>query len=416
MQRLGSDENVLLIDDDADVLDAYRDMLATEGFRVRAMADALGALELVPDDWEGIVITDIFMPGQSGMNLLDDLLRLDAQLPVLLFTGHGDVPMAIDAVRRGAFDFLGKPVDPAHLLDRAHEALRMRRGVVERRRWQRGVLNQHIIGRGRWVERLRVTLRQLAETDLPLFFHGESGTGRSTAARYVHQISGRKDGPLTALNAARQSLDELIAAVGASAGGTLLLRNCDHLDDDAQRRLVQMMEDVTGQVRLIATGQKSASTLAAEGRMLPSLYGLFSLTQVEFIPLRERSMDIADLFDHYLARACLRLGRPQPRLKPDMLRRLTHHPWPGNIHELAHAAELCAVGFQAFAAKAGEQPVADPRSLDERLDDFERTVLAEALKAFDGRINEVAEYLKVPRKKLYLRMKKYGLDKSEYRM
>ncbi|MGC7976801.1 response regulator, partial [Salmonella enterica] len=185
---LNDECSILLIDDDVDVLDAYTQMLEQAGYRVRGFTHPFEAKEWVKADWEGIVLSDVCMPGCSGIDLMTLFHQDDDQLPILLITGHGDVPMAVDAVKKGAWDFLQKPVDPGKLLILIEDALRQRRSVIARRQYCQQTLQVELIGRSEWMNQFRQRLQQLAETDIAVWFYGEHGTGRMTGARYLHQL------------------------------------------------------------------------------------------------------------------------------------------------------------------------------------------------------------------------------------
>lgn len=413
---LSKEQHILLIDDDADVLDAYTMLLHQAGYQVQACNNPLAAQGLLNQEWPGIVISDVCMPGCSGIELMELLLAQDARLPVLLITGHGDVPMAVEAVKKGAWDFLQKPVNPAQLLEQVSTALAQRRSYVARRRWQQEQLQANLIGRSEWIKQLRVRLQQVAETDLAVYLQGELGVGRTLAARYLHRMSYRSEQPLV--------IGELVPGVEAPLeqwieqvnGGTLILRNLDNLTAAQQARLIQLQGQEPLPFRLIGIGTSSLVEMAAANIIVPDFYYCFAMTQIGCLPLSQRPDDIEPLFRHYLQQACLRLNHPLPELPADLVKRLVRRVWPNNVRELANAAELFAVGVMPLAETAN--PLlheSEPPPLDQRIEDYERQIITEALNLHQGRINEVSEYLQIPRKKLYLRMKKYELDKQHYR-
>ncbi|TQI81573.1 two-component system phosphoglycerate transport system response regulator PgtA [Serratia fonticola] len=413
---LSKEQHILLIDDDADVLDAYTMLLHQAGYQVQACNNPLAAQGLLNQEWPGIVISDVCMPGCSGIELMELLLARDARLPVLLITGHGDVPMAVEAVKKGAWDFLQKPVNPAQLLKQVSTALAQRRSYVARRRWQQEQLQANLIGRSEWIKQLRIRLQQVAETDLAVYLQGELGVGRTLAARYLHRMSHRSEQPLV--------IGELVPGVEAPLeqwieqvnGGTLILRNLDNLTAAQQARLIQLQGQEPLPFRLIGIGTSSLVEMAAANIIVPDFYYCFAMTQIGCLPLSQRPDDIEPLFRHYLQQACLRLNHPLPELPADLVKRLVRRVWPNNVRELANAAELFAVGVMPLAETAN--PLlheSEPPPLDQRIEDYERQIITEALNLHQGRINEVSEYLQIPRKKLYLRMKKYELDKQHYR-
>ncbi|SUB83600.1 C4-dicarboxylate transport transcriptional regulatory protein dctD [Pragia fontium] len=414
---LSDQQSILLIDDDHDVLEAYSALLQQEGYQVYTCSDPQQVSGLLPEDWPGIVLTDVYMPEISGITLLEQLHNTDSQLPILLITGHGDVPMAVEAVKKGAYDFLQKPVNPQQLLTLIEKALTERRLLIEQRKWRREQLGEHLIGHSGWIRQLRQQLETLAETTLPICLYGELGTGRTLAAKYLHRISPQRENPLVVEELTADTEQPLDLWAKQANGGTLLLKNIECLTLVNQRLLIQLQDQQQERkFRLIVTSQCPPAELAAKQQLIPELYYLFSLTQIECIPLNKRPGDIEVLFRHYLTYACKRLNRQQPQLSEALVKKFTTRPWPGNVRELANAAELVAVGVLPMAGPVNTLATdADPTPLDERIENYERKIIIEALNIHQGRINDVAEYFQIPRKKLYLRMKKYGIDKMDYR-
>ncbi|MBJ7221834.1 MULTISPECIES: two-component system response regulator PgtA [unclassified Brenneria] len=414
---LTEEQHVLLIDDDNDVLDAYYQMLKQAGYQVVPCNNPQLAVEMIPDEWPGAVISDVYMPQLSGLSLLEYLLNRDKQLPVLLITGHGDVPMAVEAVKKGAYDFLEKPVMPEKLLRCLQQALKERRQLIQRRRWQRSQLAENLIGVSGWSKQLRERLQMLAETRMPAFFYGELGTGRTLAARHLHQLSMNRHLPLVVFDAASDRAETFEEHCARVRQGTLIVRNIEQLNHQQQYFLAQQQSDEERAFRLLAIGQQCATRSATQQKILPELYYQFSMTQIECVPLSKRPGDIEPLFRHYLKLACQRLNREYPTLSDTFSKSLYRRSWSGNIKELRNAAELFAVGVMPIASDEKEwvSQSATPTPLDDRIEQYECQIITEALDIHQGRINDVAEYLQVPRKKLYLRMKKYGIDKKDYR-
>lgn len=412
-----SDEcSILLIDDDADVLDAYTMLLEQAGYYVCTSNNPIEAQTLIPQDWPGIVLSDVCMPGCSGIDLMTLLHREDWQLPILLITGHGDVPMAVDAVKKGAWDFLQKPVDPSKLLTLVEAALQHRKAIIARRQHRQQRLHTEIVGRSEWVSHYRQRLEKLAETDIAVWFYGEAGTGRMMSAKYLHQLGRHAEGPfiyreLTAENPV--SIQELATQ---AKGGTLVLSHLEYLSREQQYQLVDMQSQEQRPFRLIGIGNTALVELAAANNIIAELYYCFAMTQIFCQPLSQRIDDIEPLFHHYLNKACQRLNHAVPEVSSEVLKGITRRAWPNNIRELANAAELFAVGVLPLAETANPRMyMTEPTPLDRRVEEIERQIITEALNIHQGRINDVAEYLQIPRKKLYLRMKKYGLMKEHYK-
>lgn len=413
---LSNDYSILLIDDDASVLYAWTVLFEQAGYRVRTSNNPVAAQMWITKNWPGIVLSDVCMPGCSGIDLMTLLHQGDPQLPVLLITGHGDVPMAVDAVRKGAWDFLQKPVDPGKLLSLVEAALSYRKAVIARRQYRQQRLYVELIGRSEWVSRYRQRLGQLAEADIAVWFYGEAGTGRMTGAKYLHQLGRHAEGPfiyreLMAGNPV--SIQELTAQ---AIKGTLVLGHPELLTREQQYWLVDMQSQDPRPFRLVGIGSVSLVELAAANSIIAELYYCFAMTQIFCQPLSQRIDDIEPLFHHYLNKACQRLNHPVPEVGSEVLKRITRRVWPNNIRELADAAGLFAVGVLPFAETANPRMhISEPTHLDGRVEEIERQIISEALNLHRGRINDAAGYLQIPRKKLYLRMKKYGLSKEHYK-
>ncbi len=396
---LSNNCSILLIDDDADVLDAYTQLLEQAGYHVSACNNPFDAREQVPKDWPGIVLSDVCMPGCSGIDLMTLFHQDDDLLPILLITGHGDVPMAVEAVKKGAWDFLQKPIDPGKLLTLVDAALRQRQSVIARRQYCQQKLQVELIGRSQWTVRYRQRLQQLAETDIAVWLYGEPGTGRMTGARYLHQLGRHAEGPfiaceLTPANA--HTLNELIAQ---AQGGTLVLSHPEHLTHEQQHQLVQLQSHEKRPFRLIGIGSASLVELAASSQIVAELYYCFAMTQIGCQPLSKRPDDIEPLFHHYLQKTCQRLNHPVPEVDAGLLKGMMRRVWPNNVRELANAAELFAVGVLPLAETVNPlMHIGEPTPLDQRVEDVERQIITEALNIHQGRINEVAEYLLIPRK------------------
>ena len=182
-------ETILLIDDDMDVLQAYQTLLELEDYHIIATSDPEEALALINLDWFGVVISDIYMPKMSGWSLLEKVRAKDKDVPVILITGHGDVPMAIEAVKKGAFYFIEKPVDPQSLLNQIAEAIHLRKEQLLSKARQVQELETNFIGKSNYIKKHRSQLQQLSETSMPIFICGEVGTGRFLSAHYLYELA-----------------------------------------------------------------------------------------------------------------------------------------------------------------------------------------------------------------------------------
>ncbi|MDG2962896.1 sigma-54-dependent transcriptional regulator [Exercitatus varius] len=411
---------VLLIDDDPDVLQAYQALLALEsdekGYEIIALNNPLDAEPLITEDWQGVVVSDIYMPQLSGWQLLERLHEKDKNLPVILITGHGDVPMAIDAMQKGAFYFIEKPVDPERLLQQIDLALTQRQAQLALKHWQQQELETHLIGQSKWIKNLRRRLQQLSQTDLPIFIFGEIGTGKTLTAHYLHELAKTRFPQKQCLELLSEcDTEELQSQLNAAQNTTFIIKNIEYLTNAAQKLLAQFILR-NPNARIIAVSQYSPQQLLAQAKLLPELFYSFSLTQIECLPLSHRTSDIEPLFRHYLAVTCDKLNKKKPAITEAFIKQLLSQQWLGNISQLIHTAELYAVGITVQNDNLHfTQDRQSELSLDSLIEEYEKNIIADVLDRFQGKINDAAAYLQIPRKKLYLRMKKYDLNKEDYK-
>lgn len=407
--------NVILVDDDPDVLQAYQILLESEGYHATALADPTQCLGLIEEDWAGVVISDIYMPHCSGWELLAQLHQKDPHLPVILITGHGDVPMAIEAMQKGAFYFIEKPVHPERLLERLAQALEKRQQYLTQKQWQQQLLEIHLIGQSHWMKQTRKRIEQLAQIKLPLFISGEIGTGKSTIARYVYELC-RTEYPTFLPFFAEQGESAVLSALSEQTQAVILLENIENLSLSVQKRLAHAIIDPAQSNRFIFTSLHSPQVLLTQYQLLPELFYHISLTQIECLPLHQRQQDIEPLFRHYLDLTCQKLTKKRPLVSEKTVQQLQAQRWEGNLHQLIHTAELYAVGATIQPDQLQYLPLLESDiSLDSQLEEYEKGIISAILDRFQGNINATADYLKIPRKKLYLRMKKYDLHKEDYK-
>lgn len=437
--------DVLFVDDDATLREANLQSFSLAGLEAMAVPSASRALEVLDEEFDGVVVTDIRMPGMDGIALFHRLRRMDADLPVILITGHGDIPMAVAAMRDGAYHFLPKPYPAAELVSAVRHALEKRRLVLENRRLTRAVTvagDTSLLGTTPAMERLRQMLRQIADTGVDVLIEGETGTGKDVVASALHRWSKRAQRPFVALNCG--ALPETVveselfgheagAFTGAQKrrvgriehadGGTLFLDEIEAMSPAVQVKLLRVLESReiaplgTNEVRrldlrVVAATKISLLDLAKRGLFREDLYYRLNVVTLQVPPLRERRADIPLLFAHFLDRAAARFGRPVPAITDAMRQHLMTHDWPGNVRELTHHAERVALGL-AMDAPAPESDA--PRALPDRVDAFEAAAISEALAQHQGDVRAAIEALGIPRKTFYDKLKRHGIDQNDFR-
>jgi two-component system C4-dicarboxylate transport response regulator DctD len=431
---------IILIDDDAQMRASTLQALDLAGFDVQGFDCADEALRHCGRSLNGVVVTDLRMPGMDGMALLDHLADLDRDLPVVLITGHAEVHLAVEAMRRGAYDFIEKPFAIAPLCAVLRRALDHRALVLDNRRLravagQQDDLEARLPGRTPPMIDLRARLRTLAGSVADVLILGPTGAGKEVAARALHDLSPRAARPFVAVNCAAlpQHLieselfgHEAGAFPGAmrpragrfehARGGTILLDEIGSMPADLQSRLLRVLQDraitrlgsndpVALDVRFIATSKTDLAPEAAAGRFRADLYYRLAVAELRVPPLAERRADIPILFLQLLREAAARHGRPDVSPPPEYLADLAAQDWPGNVRELRNRAERIVLGLDWMDRDTASHRLAD------RVAGFERSVIAAAIAAHGGRLRPVYESLGVSRKTLYEKMLKHGLDR-----
>ncbi|WEX74398.1 sigma-54 dependent transcriptional regulator [Sinorhizobium numidicum] len=440
--------NVFLIDDDRDLRKAMQQTLELAGFTVSPFASATEALAALRPDFAGIVVSDIRMPGLDGLAFFRKVAALDPDLPVILVTGHGDIPMAVQAIQDGVYDFIAKPFAADRLVQSARRAEEKRRLVMENRALRRAAESASeslpLIGQTAVMERLRQTLRHIADTDVDVLVAGETGSGKEVVATLLHQWSRRRDGNFVALNcgalpetvieselfghepgAFTGATKKRIGRIEHASGGTLFLDEIEAMPPATQVKMLRVLEarEITPlgtnavrpvDIRVVAAAKVDLGDPAERGDFREDLYYRLNVVTLSIPPLRERRGDIPLLFSHFLARASERFGREVPTISATVRDHLMSHPWPGNVRELSHFAERVALGVEGDPGKPASPPAATGGTLPERLERYEAAILKETLTAHRGDVKETLEALGIPRKTFYDKLQRHGINRAEY--
>ena len=440
-----SDEKlrVLVVEDDPHVLLGCQQALALEDIDSDGVASAEEALRRVGADFPGIVVSDIRLPGMDGLQLLARLREKDAQLPVVLITGHGDIAMAVQAMRDGAYDFMEKPFAPERLVDVARRALEHRRlsreiGQLRRQLAGRQALEARLIGRSPAMQALRELIANVADTSANVLIEGETGTGKELVARCLHDYSRRQAKAFVALNCGGlpESLidseifgHEAHAFTGAGKrrigkiehadGGSLFLDEIESMPLNLQVKLLRVLQEhqlerlgsnqlIPVDCRVIAATKSDLAAMGREGSFRSDLYYRLNVITLQLPPLRERREDILMLFEHFLQQSSLRFDRPAPAIDNATAASLMAHDWPGNVRELRNVAERFALGLPVLTG-GGQGPDASEPRFAEAVEAFERSLLQSALERHAGNLSQAALALGMAKTTLFDKVKKYGL-------
>lgn len=433
---------VYFCDDDPEVLEAYTMSFKLDGLKVRAFSTASALIAELRPGAHCVVLSDMRMPGLNGFELLRQTHKIDQDIPVLFLTGHGDVPMAVQALRQGAWDFIEKPADPVVLIETLNRAMDNRRIVLENR-YLRSVLTDpnsvsgRILGSSQPTQYLRQTLMRLANTSVDVLLLGETGTGKEVAARILHDFGVGQQAPFVAINcgALADSVIESelfgheagsftgadrqrIGKIEQANGGTLFLDEIESMSMAAQVRLLRVLQERTLvrmgsnkeiplKLRIVTAAKDDLIALGNTGRFRQDLAYRLDIARVELPPLRARGEDVLVIFEHFLNLAAQREGHAPPPIPPNLRAALLDHDWPGNIREVRNRAERLLLGMEELRPPA-ETKTSDADTLKDQLDRAERAAIEEALRVHRNHLGRVADALGVSRKTLYLKMRKIG--------
>ncbi|MEQ8780249.1 MAG: sigma-54 dependent transcriptional regulator [Roseibium album] len=435
---------VLLIDDEEALRGSLSQGLELTGQDVFASGRPESALERINRDFYGVLVTDIRMPGTDGFQVMKNAFEIDPALPVVLITGHGDVPLAVEAMRAGAYDFLEKPFSVAHLASVVERALDKRRLVLENRKLReeladRTGLESRLVGRTPAMDLLRKNVMALAATDADILILGETGSGKEVVARALHDEGPRKDKPFVALNCGALPAEiieselfghEKGAFTGASGqrigklehahGGTVFLDEIESMPLELQVKLLRVIETRTIErlgsnkaieldVRFVAATKEDLEAAGKAGRFRLDLFYRLNVVNVEIPPLRDRIEDIPLLFRHLAVEARARYRREIPDIGELYLADLMARDWPGNVRELRNVADRFVLGLE----QQSDPQSSNGSSLFEQIANYERALIAAELKRNGGVIKPTYENLGLSRKALYEKMRKHGLGKDE---
>lgn len=404
---------VLVVDDDRAVREAIGQTLELEGLHPVLAAAFVVAKDHIAEDFEGIVLTDIRMPGRDGFHLLDHARAADPDLPVILLTGEGDIPMAVRAIEGGAFGFLEKPCAPDDLMAVIRRALEARRVTLEeralRRAEQSGDAAARIIhGRSRRVEDLRDQVRRIAAAGTDALIEGAPGSGTSKIAEVIHLLSGGAAAPFVTQAAAGLSPEGLLRLLEQASGGTLFLDEVLDLDRATQFALLERLD--SGQRARLVAGTYGDLDAAVQHQRFHADLALRLRQMVARVPsLKERPQDIPVLFRHYVDQACQQAGLSRPQVPADLEADLMARDWPGNARALMNEA-------MRFALGGGGQVAGRPGlGLTERMAEVERSILVDALRRTGGHASAAAEQLRLPRKTFYDKLARHDLKPESFR-
>ena len=439
--------NVFFVDDEKHLRTACSQALELAGFEVDSFASAEGVVDGIDTDWPGVLVSDIRMAGTDGLDLMAAALEIDPDLPVILITGHGDVPMAVKAMRDGAYDFIEKPFASDVLVDAVRRGLDKRNLILENRQLREALtkgtrLENRLVGQSLGAIKLREQITQFAAVNADVLVIGETGTGKEQVAQALHELSGRREQHFVPVNCgalpetmieselfghekgAFTGADQMrIGKFEYAEGGTVFLDEIESMPLDIQVRLLRVLEErkivhlgsnteIPFNVRIIAASKTDLRDAVSAGSFRDDLYYRLNVLTVSIPPLRDRLDDIPLLVTHFINQEGVQFDRavddvPLPEMKPLML-----YDWPGNVRELRNCVRRYVLGqaIELGRPDNGEKVAElNGQPLSIQLAALEKKILQETLQKHGGRLKSTYEELGVSRKTLYDKLKKYRL-------
>lgn len=431
--------DVIFVEDDDALRTGASQALELEGLAVAAFADAPSALAAIETDFPGVVVSDVRMPGLDGIEFFARLRERDPDVQFIFTTAHGDVDMAVDAMKNGAADFFPKPYSISRLAHSIRRAKENRALIIENRKLRAELearTTGGMVGQSPASRRLETITREVARTDTDLLLEGSAGAGKSHLARQIHDLSARAGRPFVVIDPgvfANEEADLLLygrdpsAALSRSgmieraSGGTLVLDSIEQIPPRARARLVTLVDNRsflalgadrprTIDLRIIATTAASADGLDGDGGAL--LHRLSGIT-IALPPLIERREDIPEFFRRFVSEYEQSLGRTAEAVREVEWQHLVSHSWPGNLRELRMFARNFVLGLTRLNSPA--DAFESDTGLRTMIANFERTILEDALARTGGNVSQVLRALSIPRKTLYDKLRRHKLIPGSFR-
>lgn len=440
-----SKATVLIADDDDDLRHAISQTMQLIGYEVHEYGQAQAVLSHIHRELNGVLITDVRMPGMDGMELLTKVLDIDPALPVIVITGHGEISTAVEAMRDGAYDFIEKPFETKRLSNAVARALEKRRLVLENRSLRQELsgqseLDKRLVGQTPAMLKLRTEIIALAPTDVDVLIWGDTGSGKEVVARALHEESPRCEKPFVALNCGAIPVDMMeselfghesgaftsankrrIGKLEYASGGTIFLDEIESMPLELQVKLLRVIETrsierlgsnqmIPLDLRFVAATKTDLEAFSQQGHFRSDLYYRLNVVTLTIPSLRERKDDIPSLVHHLAREARARFGKDIPDMDANIMAELLAYDWPGNVRELRNIVDRWVLGLGVNISKTSHYSATLMQDLPTQMATIEKSIIINALSDNVGKIKSTYEALGISRKALYEKMKKYQID------
>ncbi|MBN2144565.1 MAG: sigma-54-dependent Fis family transcriptional regulator [Candidatus Aureabacteria bacterium] len=445
-------DTILIVDDELNIREGLKAVLKKSEYKILTAADGLSALAILKSEPVDLLISDIRMPKMDGITLQEEALKLNPHLPVILLTAYGSIETAVEAMRKGAYDFLTKPINLDKFELVTARALERKKLGEENQVLKKELhKKQDIVGNSRVMQVFLKKMKAIAETKSTVLIYGESGTGKELVASAIHRLSPRRDQPFVAVNCSALSESLLESELfghekGAFTGalfrkdgrfklsdkGTLFLDEVGDLPQKVQIKLLRVLQEktfepvgsnhsITVDVRFITATNKNLKQLVEKGEFREDLYYRLDVIKLTLPPLRDRKDDIPLLTDYFLKQFCEEMNRHPKSLSRDALKILTEYPWPGNVRELKNTIENLVIFSSKDVIETNEIPetilhrektpsasLASPDNMN--LVENEKKLILRALEECRYNKTAAAEKLGMSRRTIHRKIKEFGLE------
>jgi two-component system nitrogen regulation response regulator NtrX len=448
--------DILVVDDEKDIRDLVAGVLSDEGYECRTAGDSQSALKAIDERRPSLVLLDVWLHGSpmDGLEVLDAIKQREPELPVIIFSGHGNIDTAVSAISRGAMDFIEKPFEAERLLllvGRATETEQLRRQNA-RLREETPAWNE-FTGGSTAINQVRATLKRIANTGSRLLISGPAGAGKEVAARLLHQWSPRASNPFVVVNSARitperfeqelfgEEADGKLVRAGlleTADGGTLYLDEVADMPLSTQARILRVLTDqafvrvggnrqIRVDVRVVSSTSRDLEIEIAEKRFREDLFYRLNVVPLQIPSLSERREDVPSLVDHFFARYAAEQGVPPPQVSIEAMAALQAYEWPGNVRQLRNVIERTVILTPRDKIARIEADMLPPEVVNSRLagdsglnslmgaplrearENFEREYLKVQIRRFSGNISRTAGFIGMERSALHRKLKLLGM-------